>query len=300
MDNFEIKIETTHDLADTVSAILFSVGAEGVSVIDKADVNEVLSDSSTWDYVDETVLNEPENSAVLTTVVENPDEFISAFNQTLNLLLPGVSVNIEKRKLENLDWSTEWRKNYKPIKTSKITVVPSWIDYSVSDGEKIIKLEPGMAFGTGEHATTRMCLELTPTLNGKKVLDVGCGSGILGISADILGADSVYMCDLDKQCVEAAKKNAEMNNSAVRIEQADLLTKTDEICDVIFANLTADILLRLSEGIINHLSNGGKLIVSGIIDSRENEVLNKFLSLGFTLDERREEGDWRAFRFSWK
>lgn len=300
MEEFEIKIETTHDLADTISAILFSVGAQGVSVIDKEDINEVINSTSNWDYVDDAVLNEPENLAVITTVVENSEKFISAFNDTLKLLLPNVSVKIETRKLENLDWTTEWRKNYKPIKTATITIVPCWIDYEADANEKIIKLEPGMAFGTGEHATTRMCLDLTPSLDGKKVLDVGCGSGILGIAADILGAESVYMCDLDEQCVEAARKNAELNDSAVVIEQADLLNKTDKIGDVVYANLTADILIRLSDKITEHLSDGAKLIVSGIIDSRENEVLNQFLSLGFTVDDRREEGDWRAFRLSWK
>lgn len=300
MEQFEIKITTTHDLAETVSAILFSVGAAGVSIIDKADVVDALTNGTSWDYVDDSVLNEPDNRAVLTTVIEGePAEFLSRFDQMKELLLPNVKFDVTTKKLENLDWSTEWRKHYKPIVTKSITVVPSWIDYLPKNGEKTIKLEPGMAFGTGEHATTRMCLDLTPSLVGKKVIDVGCGSGILGISASILGAKSVYMCDLDSQCIEAATLNAKFNDVDVKIEQSDLLAKTGEIGDVVFANLTADILLRLAEGIGKHIAKGGVLIMSGIIDSREAEVIDKYLSLGFTVDERREEGDWRAFRLIW-
>ncbi|NLZ25759.1 MAG: 50S ribosomal protein L11 methyltransferase, partial [Clostridiales bacterium] len=202
--------------------------------------------------------------------------------------------------IESEDWENEWKKYYKPIKTKNITVVPGWIDYTPSDGEKIIRLDPGKAFGTGEHATTRMCLELMPDVKGKKVLDIGCGSGILGISAKLCGADDVYMCDLDPDSVEFSKQNADINGVELTVEKADLLEKTELKGDVIFANITADILIRLSEGIIKHLNDGATVILSGIIESREDDVKKAYEKLGLKLMDRMEEGDWRALKYLWR
>ncbi len=157
-----------------------------------------------------------------------------------------------------------------------------------------MRLDPGMAFGTGSHATTRMCLELMD-IKGKDVIDVGCGSGILGIAAKICGAKSVYMCDIDEQAVEFAKRNAEQNGVVATIERADLL-EGDQKADFIFANITADILMRFSKSIGNHLNDNGMIVLSGIIDTREDEVLQCYQSAGYEIVERMSIDDWRAVK----
>ena len=196
--------------------------------------------------------------------------------------------------IDAADYENEWKKYYNPIKTKHITIVPTWIDYNASKGEKIMRLDPGMAFGTGSHATTRMCLELMD-VNGKDVIDVGCGSGILGIAAKICGAKSVYMCDIDEQAVEFARQNAALNHVDAVIERADLL-EGDRQADFIFANITADILMRFSKSIGKHLRKGGIIVLSGIIDTREAEVVQCYRDAGYEIIERQSIDDWRAFK----
>ena len=157
-----------------------------------------------------------------------------------------------------------------------------------------MRLDPGMAFGTGSHATTRMCLELMD-VEGKDVIDVGCGSGILGIAAKICGAKSVYMCDIDAQAVEFATKNAELNNVVATIEKADLL-EGEQQADFIFANITADILMRFSKSIGKHLRENGTIVLSGIIDTRLDEVIQCYESVGYQIVERMAIDDWRALK----
>ena len=196
--------------------------------------------------------------------------------------------------IDAADYENEWKKYYNPIKTKHITIVPTWIDYKASKGEKIMRLDPGMAFGTGSHATTRMCLELMEA-EGKDVIDVGCGSGILGIAAKICGAKSVYMCDIDEQAVEFARQNASLNHVDAVIERADLL-EGDRQADFIFANITADILMRFSKSIGKHLRKGGIIVLSGIIDKREAEVVQCYRDAGYKIIERQSIDDWRAFK----
>ena len=197
-------------------------------------------------------------------------------------------------EVDEQDWANEWKKYYKPIVTSQITVVPTWINYTPADGEKIMRLDPGMAFGTGEHATTRMCLELMD-VKGKSVIDVGCGSGILGIAAELVGADSVYMCDIDPQAVEFAKKNALLNGVKAVVEEADLI-EGDHKADFIFANITADILMRLSRSIGKHLNDDGIIVLSGIINTRLDEVIECYKGAGYVIIDKAEREDWRALK----
>lgn len=201
---------------------------------------------------------------------------------------------ILKGEIDAADYENEWKKYYNPIKTKNITIVPTWIEYNPEKDEKIMRLDPGMAFGTGSHATTRMCLELMD-VEGKDVIDVGCGSGILGIAAKICGAKSVYMCDIDAQAVEFATKNAELNNVVATIEKADLL-EGEQQADFIFANITADILMRFSKSIGKHLRENGTIVLSGIIDTRLDEVIQCYQSAGYQIVERMAIDDWRALK----
>ena len=289
-----ITVKTTHDYADLVASAMFDAGAEGVEILDSEDLRELLRSDTVWDYVDENLLiADPVVRVSAVTAIGNAG-FSALLADELDALAErGAYIGeVESRVIDDEDWANEWKKYFKPIVTDSVTVVPTWIAYSPREGEKLLRLDPGMAFGTGEHATTRMCLELMRAA-GRSVIDVGCGSGILGIAAAITGAKSVYMCDIDPQAVKAARNNAELNGVVCEIEQADLLA-TSRRAELILANLTADLLIRMAPAVREHLEEGGKLVVSGIIAERLDEVKDAFSRLGYKVEKEAAEGDWRA------
>ena len=291
----EISIKTNHQDAELISAAMFMAGADGVEIDDKQDVIDVLSSSKNWDYVDDDVMNVGDEVFVKTVLEGDETSFLDSLKSALKTL--NISVSIDVNKIDDVDWTKEWKKYFKPVHTSSVTVVPSWIEYDKAEGEKILLIEPGHAFGTGEHETTKMCLDMMGDVKGKDIVDVGCGSGILGIAAKICGAKSAYLCDIDSMCVESSVRHAILNKVDVTVEERDLLSDKDVYGDLVFANLTADILLKLSDGICDHISDGGYLIISGIIDSREEEVLTRYLDLGLKLVDKMSMKDWRAFKF---
>lgn len=291
-----ITVFTNHNDADLISSAMFDAGAGGVSILDKQDFLDLVKSDVIWDYVDESVLEQSEVVKVSTMYELGDKDFEANLEANLEELKKnGVQFGeILKGEIDAADYENEWKKYYNPIKTKNITIVPTWIDYKASKGEKIMRLDPGMAFGTGSHATTRMCLELMD-VDGKDVIDVGCGSGILGIAAAICGAKSVYMCDIDEQAVEFARKNALLNHVNATIEKADLL-QGEQKADFIFANITADILMRFSKSIGKHLRENGTIVLSGIIDTRLDEVIQCYQSAGYQIVERMAIDDWRALK----
>lgn len=291
-----ITVFTNHNDADLISSAMFDAGAGGVSILDKQDFLDLVKSDVIWDYVDESVLEQSEVVKVSTMYELGDKDFEANLEANLaELKKNGVQFGeILKGEIDAADYENEWKKYYNPIKTKNITIVPTWIEYNPGKDEKIMRLDPGMAFGTGSHATTRMCLELM-SVEGKDVIDVGCGSGILGIAAKICGAKSVYMCDIDAQAVEFATKNAELNNVVATIEKADLL-EGEQQADFIFANITADILMRFSKSIGKHLRENGTIVLSGIIDTRLDEVIQCYESAGYQIVERMAIDDWRALK----
>lgn len=291
-----ITVFTNHNDADLISSAMFDAGAGGVSILDTQDFLDLVKSDVIWDYVDESVLEQSEVVKVSTMYELGDKDFEANLEANLEELKKnGVQFGeILKGEIDAADYENEWKKYYNPIKTKNITIVPTWIEYNPGKDEKIMRLDPGMAFGTGSHATTRMCLELMD-VEGKDVIDVGCGSGILGIAAKICGAKSVYMCDIDAQAVEFATKNAELNNVVATIEKADLL-EGEQQADFIFANITADILMRFSKSIGKHLRENGTIVLSGIIDTRLDEVIQCYQSAGYQIVERMAIDDWRALK----
>lgn len=295
-----ITVFTNHNDADLISSAMFDAGAGGVSILDKQDFLDLIKSDVIWDYVDESVLMQSDEVKVSTICDVDDNEFLKRLETRLEEMKAyGVKYGeIVTGEIDAADYENEWKKYYKPIVTKHVTIVPTWIKYNKKDGERIMRLDPGMAFGTGSHATTRMCLELMD-VDGKDVIDVGCGSGILGIAAKIAGAKSVYMCDIDEQAVEFARKNAELNDIEATIEKADLL-EGDMTADFIFANITADILMRFSKSIGKHLRENGTIVLSGIIDSRLDEVIQCYESAGYKIVERMAIDDWRALKLKKK
>ena len=290
-----ITVFTNHRDADLVASAMFDAGAGGVSILDRQDFFDLVKSDVIWDYVDESILLASDEVKVSTVADIDDGGFAVRLAARLGEMKEAGGIaygEIIKDEIDAADYENEWKKYYKPIPTKNITVVPTWIKYNPAEGERIMRLDPGMAFGTGSHATTRMCLDLLD-VDGKDVIDVGCGSGILGIAAKLCGAESVYMCDIDAQAVEFAKKNAELNCVDAEIECADLIAG-EHTADFIIANITADILMRLSKDICKHLRAGGKIVLSVIIDSRLDEVAECYGREGYEVLQRCAQEDWRA------
>lgn len=305
----EITVFTSSEAQELVADIMWNYTNYGVAISDVKDVVELLDErKSTWDYVDDEVLKKLNQKVTLVKAyiaLDIADETIAKIEKDLAGLKSRCDGNINPGSLETVrrtvdgdDWIEIWRKHYKPMKFGKVVVCPAWIDYEPKDDEVKVLIDSNMAFGTGEHETTSMVVELLQDyLSGvKTVIDVGTGSGILGISAAKLGAPKVFMTDIDYVAVKTAAHNCEMNGVADRCEVClnDLLDEKNVSGELLLANITADVLLILSKDVTRHIKSGGVMIMSGIIKSRVDEVINAYFALGFTLEKRRDKGEWIA------
>ncbi len=291
----QISVKVSHEEADMASYAIIEAGSEGVSVVDGEDIKEVLASKNNWDYYDASLDNIDTSFAVVTGCFDESAD-ISGLIETLGTYL-NREVEADIALCDSIDWETEWKKYYKPIDFGKIVVVPKWLDGNF-DKPKIL-IDPGMAFGTGKHETTGMCIELLATLDlsDKRVLDVGCGSGILGIAAMKLGARDCSLIDIDPQAVVAAKRNLELNGLNAEVYEGDLAEEYDGKADMVLANLTADILLRLRSSLPGVMRAGSRIIMSGIINDRADDVLSGYIGSDgeFTLEKSLKTGEWQAF-----
>ena len=299
---YEISVNTTSEGTELIADAFFSVGClGGVKIIDKNDVIDIINSNLMWDYIDETVLQESEIAKVSGSVSkEELKEKLKEFTEICEANhYPIGEINVTE--IDDESWYEAWKKYYSPIEIGRYVIVPKWLNYTVKEGFTKILIDPGMAFGTGEHESTKMCLRLMSgeKFDGKDVIDVGTGSGILGVAAALDKAKTVYMCDIDSVAVKAATENAILNgvDRFVTIENADLLTKENKKGDIVLANLTAGILVRLSKDLTDHIVKGGVLICSGIIHERKQEVIDAFVTSGMTLQEELIMGEWDALKF---
>ncbi len=237
--------------------------------------------------------------------VDITDETVKKINADLETLKKNCEGNIAVGSLETVkrivdgdDWIEIWRKHYRPIELGNVLICPAWIKQEPKEGQISVIIDSNMAFGTGEHETTSMVLSLMQDYvkNAETVIDVGTGSGILGIAAAKLGAKKVFMTDIDYVAVKSAAHNCEINGVSDKCEVClnNLLDDKNVVGDLVLANITADVLLILAEELPQRVKGGGTLIMSGIIKSRVDEVVKKYTSIGFTLEKRRDEGEWIA------
>ena len=204
--------------------------------------------------------------------------------------------------VDDEDWKDKWKENFKPSKiTKRIVVKPTWEEYIAGDGEIVLQIDPGMAFGTGTHETTSLCLRLMEKYlsdfpENKKVLDIGCGSGILSIAAALLGAGEVMAVEIDKDAVSVAEENVKLNGvlNNVSVVQGDLTKGIDFKADIIVANLMADLVMVLAESAANHMEDGGIFISSGILTEKKETVSEAIRNAGFEILEIEEDGEWCA------
>lgn len=305
----ELTVSTTTEAQELVADIMWNYTNYGVAISDVKDVVELINDrKSTWDYIDDTVLKELNDNVTLVKAyvpVDITDETVKKINADLETLKKNCEGNIAVGSLETVkrivdgdDWIEIWRKHYRPIELGNVLICPAWIKQEPKEGQISVIIDSNMAFGTGEHETTSMVLSLMQDYvkNAETVIDVGTGSGILGIAAAKLGAKKVFMTDIDYVAVKSAAHNCEINGVSDKCEVClnNLLDDKNVVGDLVLANITADVLLILAEELPQRVKGGGTLIMSGIIKSRVDEVVKKYTSIGFTLEKRRDEGEWIA------
>ena len=302
----EVKVETASEAVEAISNIMMEAGASGVAIEDSLDVENFKSDLYGELLDKEQFTHIKEGALVMAYFPETtflPE--IMPFIEESIARLPEFGLAIGKNEMTvsevaESDWATAWKKYYHPVRVTRyLTIVPSWEKYESKDElEKIITLDPGMAFGTGTHPTTRLTLQALEVVlrGGETVLDVGTGSGVLSIASKYLGAQEVHAYDLDEVAVTAAKENMDMNPIAhdVHVSANDLLKNVTIEADVIVANILADIITLMIEDAYRLLKNSGTFIVSGIIQDKKEMVLDKMVEAGFIVDQIFQQGDWYA------
>lgn len=312
----EVSVSTTTEGIEILNGFLMAHGVNCVMIEDAADFQSFLQDTTIhWDYVDEDLMRlASAPTKVKFYLPDNPQGY-----ETLNLIrrdLPFLqgdqetdlgSLEIAIGYKEEEDWETAWKKYYHPIEISEgLVVVPEWEEYMGKPGQKILRLNPGMAFGTGSHNTTRLCLQFLDEipLTGLDTLDMGCGSGILSIAALLLGAKSVAAVDIDQLATKIAWENAALNGCddgrlsiywGNILEDAALVDRIEKKSyDVITANIVADVIMAMAPLFVRFLKPTGTLIVSGIISERAEEVASRLEKEGFAVVALREENDWAS------
>ena len=311
MKFIELTVHTTTEGSELVADILWNYTNYGVTVCDVNDIIALQRDKSTfWDYMDDDLTQKREDVLVKCYLpLDIAEENIRSVRADLDLLAERSAgfialgtLETARREIEGDDWIDVWKKHFRPLHIGgRVVVCPEWIKYSPAEGEVVVLLDSNMAFGTGEHETTSMCLELLQKYlkEGDTMIDVGCGSGILGIAGVKLGARFAYMTDIDYVAVSSAAHNAALNGveEKVLIDLSDLLEHAEVRGEVMTANITADILCRLSESIPKNLKEGGTLILSGIIQPKLQQVISAYEGIGLTLLEQRQKGEWFALAF---
>ena len=305
----EISIQTTHEATEPVANIFHDLGASGVVIEDPELVNSYRR-SGNWDYC---AIPEEEDTDTVTVKSYLPvdadlDAKLRLFEQRVSEL---INHDIDKgsglirwREVQEEDWASAWKEHFQPVKIGeRVVIKPTWREYTAGKGDVVIELDPGMAFGTGTHHTTVMCLRmLEDTLQpGATVFDIGTGSGILAVAAAKLGAGAVRAVDLDPLAVRVATENIAINKVAaiVTASQGDLLSGVDGQADIIVANIIADVIVQMAPAVPGRLSDGGLLIAGGIIADRLGDVTKALLSNGLTLERVAEEGCWVTMLARW-
>ncbi|MDL2234168.1 50S ribosomal protein L11 methyltransferase [Ruminococcaceae bacterium OttesenSCG-928-L11] len=308
----QVDIFTTTVGLEPVGAALMDVGFPAFAIQDAADFEQFLEGKNGhWDYIDDDLMKLREAETTITVYLPDNQQGVDGLAAIREMLLrlkglDGESLwgrlECQLTGVQEEDWAFAWKKYYKPVKTGeRLVICPSWEEYMAGENEVVMRLDPGMAFGTGTHDSTRLCLGALEDVvtGGEAVLDIGCGSGILSIGALLLGAGSAVGVDIDQVAVRVAGENAELNGLAdkTQFHCGDLAEKVTGQYDIVCANIVADIIMRFAPDVPRYLKKGGHFLTSGIIDARADEVLEAVKAQGFTLKSRRDSGGWVALLF---
>lgn len=315
MNYIETKIYTSRVGIEHVLNALSEIDIDDAVIEDPADVEELMEkkNSYDWDYVDSSVMEQINEEPAVILYIDQSDEGnekLQAVKNAVERLKERMAtgelgeknsfgrMEITEEAVRDEDWKDNWKEFFKPAKiTDRIVVKPTWEHYEKQEeDELIIEIDPGMAFGTGTHETTTLCIKLIEKYAKKEdaLLDVGSGSGILSIAAALLGIERILGVDIDPVAVEVSKENVELNGFSDRIEirQGDLTKGIDYTADLVVANLMADLVMVLSKDVAKHLNDKGIFISSGILIEKKEQVSKAIINSGFEILEILEQGEW--------
>lgn len=320
----EVKIYASREGIEQITAMMLGMGVDQLSIDDPEDFDDILNKKHEygWDYIENSLKeNLKREPAVFMyfDCTEEGDRLVDSVKNEIEGLKRSLSegkfgweadfgsLRIEEKIVDDADWKDRWKEFFKPARVSKrIVVKPSWESYHKEAGQVVVEIDPGMAFGTGTHETTSLCIRLMEKYLGenslsqdccnKKVLDVGCGSGILSICAALLGCRDVLGIEIDEDAVRVAEENVRLNGAeaSVRVQQGDLTKGVDFKADIIVANLMADLVMALASDAGKHLKSGGVFISSGVLTEKKAVVCEAIREAGFKIEEVLEEGEWCA------
>lgn len=298
MDFTEFIITVPQAHAQTATDVATALCQGGLYVEDYRDMEAQVQAIAHVDLIEQALLDKPRDRVLLHLYVSR-DENTAAFAEALQdrLLAQSVPYTLDTRGVKQEDWENSWKQYYHPIEIgSRLAVAPSWEDYQSS--RTVLRMDPGMAFGTGTHETTALCLLVLEqrVLGGEKMLDIGTGSGILAVAALLLGAKSALGVDIDPMAVRTAGENARRNGVEDRftVHAGDLAERASGTYTIITANIVADAILRLAPTVVPLLAPGGIFVASGIIDDRAQEVMNGLAEAGLQVTETLEDRGWVA------
>lgn len=294
MKYIEMTINTSKDKKDIIEGILFDYGIYTTEEISSDIVEELEQNEKDWDFIDYPLFNSKEGVFALRVYPENMED-AKSLKDDLSEKNLGQCLIEEK---DDEDWANNWKKYYKPLEIGeKIAIVPEWEAYE-NEKRIVIKINPGMAFGTGTHESTYMCLELLERYvkRDDEIFDIGCGSGILAIAALKLGAKRALAVDIDDKCIDASHENASLNNieDKMDIKKGNLLDVVKGRADLIVSNIIAEIIVDEIKNLKNHMDKGGIFITSGIIKERRQMVIDALEENGFEIIDELEKNNWVA------
>ncbi len=301
MDWFEIIIKVPTARIEEASAIANMTVDYGIYIEDYSDLETVAPQIAHIDLIDESLLNMDKTSSFIHIYLNKEDNVKEAlfyledrFNES------GIPYEIDKKTTGDINWNEYWKSFFHTtLIGERLAVVPMWEEYGNLDNRCVLKINPGAAFGTGTHATTSLCLTLLENIvkENQTVLDIGCGSGILAIASVLLGAKSALGVDIDETAVKVANENAVLNGVVNETEfiVGDLAEKVDGKFDIITANIVADVIIRLLENIDTYMNKDTRVILSGIIDLRAQDVIKAINEFGFIIETELRKDNWYAF-----
>lgn len=299
MEYTEVKIYVKTEDTERASNIAVMAVPYGIYIEDYSDLEQAAWEIAHIDLIDEDLLQKDRAESIVHIYIEegnNPAEAVSFISDRLTA--EKITFRIETDGCSEEDWADKWKAFFKPTPVGeRLFVRPIWIDDYDAGNRAVLNIEPGAAFGTGTHDTTRLCLETLDKIikDGDTVLDIGCGSGILAIASMLLGATEGFGVDIDELAVKTAKENGKMNgldDPELKFVCGDLADKVTKQYDIVVANIVADIIILFSTQVRAFMKQGAKFIASGIIDTRADEVVNALQNAGLKLVERIEHGGW--------
>lgn len=314
MKYLELSIEVDQQYFEMLRKELEDDGFDQLMIDDPADAEDILNNKEEYkyDYIDDALTSNLNRRPIISIYFSDDEDGmyeIARAKETVGTVIAfledqgnheaSYGFAVTEKLADDSDWLYKWQEYFKPTKVSdRIVVKPTWEKYEAKTNELVIEIDPGMAFGTGTHETTSMCLKALEKYvkTDMSVLDVGCGSGILAIGAALLGSKEALGIEIDQDAVNIAKSNVELNHlqDKIKVQYGDLTQGVDYKADIVVANLMADLVIKLTPDVAKHLTEGGIYISSGILNEKEAVVSEAIMAAGFTIKEVLHDGEWCA------